>query len=108
MLVGIFRKSVEKIRVSLKSDNNNGYITRRPVQIFLIISRSCSKNENCFKHWTENKKIHFMFNTLFYRALYKMLKNTVEPDRPQMTWRMRLAYWIPEATNTHSEYTESS
>jgi hypothetical protein len=29
----------------------------------------------------------------------------VEPDWPQMTkWRMRIAYWIPKATNTHSEY----
>jgi hypothetical protein len=34
-----------------------------------------------------------------------MWKNTVEPDRPQMTiWRMRIACWIPKATNTHSEY----
>jgi len=31
--------------------------------------------------------------------------NIVEPGRPQMTiWRMRFACWIPEATNTHSEY----
>jgi len=34
-----------------------------------------------------------------------MLKNIVEPGRPQMTvWRMRIAGWIPRATNTHSEY----
>jgi len=34
-----------------------------------------------------------------------MWKNTVEPDRPQMTiWYMRSACWIPEATNTLSEY----
>jgi hypothetical protein len=34
-----------------------------------------------------------------------MWKNMVEPDRPQMTiWRMRMARWIPKATNTHSEY----
>jgi len=33
-----------------------------------------------------------------------MLKNIVEPDRPQMTmWRMRIACWIPLATNTYSE-----
>jgi len=32
-------------------------------------------------------------------------KNSVEPDRPQMTlWRMRLACWITKATNTHSDY----
>ena len=32
-------------------------------------------------------------------------KNTVEPDRPQMTvWRMRIARWITKVTDTHSEY----
>jgi len=34
-----------------------------------------------------------------------MWKNIVEPDRPQMAiWRMRIACWITNATNTHSEY----
>ena len=34
-----------------------------------------------------------------------MWKDIVEPDRPQMTiWRMRIACWIPKATNTLSEY----
>jgi hypothetical protein len=29
----------------------------------------------------------------------------VEPGRSQMTiWRMRIACWIPKATNTYSEY----
>jgi len=29
----------------------------------------------------------------------------VEPGRLQMTiWRMRIASWIPKATNEHSEY----
>ena len=34
-----------------------------------------------------------------------MLKNIVEPDRPQMTIRrMRIACWITKTKNTHSEY----
>jgi len=34
-----------------------------------------------------------------------MYKNSVEPCRSQLTiWRMRIAYWIPKATNIHSEY----
>jgi hypothetical protein len=29
----------------------------------------------------------------------------VQPDRPQMTIRrMRIAYWITKATNTHAKY----
>jgi hypothetical protein len=34
-----------------------------------------------------------------------MWKNVVERGRPQMTiWCMRIAWWIPKATDTHSEY----
>ena len=34
-----------------------------------------------------------------------MEKNIVEPYRPQMTIRrIRIACWIPKATNTYSEY----
>jgi len=49
-----------------------------------------------------------MFNNVFFenRAVYEiMCKNTVEPDRSQMTIRrMRIAFWISKATNIHSEY----
>ena len=34
-----------------------------------------------------------------------MWENILQPGRPQLTiWRMRIAYWITKATNTHSEY----
>jgi len=34
-----------------------------------------------------------------------MLKNIVEPDRPQMTiWHMRTACWVTKAKDTRSEY----
>jgi hypothetical protein len=34
-----------------------------------------------------------------------MWKNIVERSRPKMAiWHMRIACWIPTATNTHSEY----
>jgi hypothetical protein len=35
----IFRKSVEKIQVSLKSDKNNGYLTWRRFQIYDNIAK---------------------------------------------------------------------
>jgi hypothetical protein len=44
-------------------------------------------------------------NTVEWDRPQMMWKNIVEWDGPQMTiWRMRIAYWIREATNTHSEY----
>ena len=34
-----------------------------------------------------------------------MWKNIVQQDRQRMTiWRMRIACWVPKATNAHSEY----
>ena len=34
-----------------------------------------------------------------------MWKNTVAPDRPQMTiWHMHIVSWIPKTANTHLEY----
>ena len=51
--------------------------------------------------------MHFLFSIFFLnRAVYEIIwKTIVEPDKPQMTiWRMRIAFRIPKATNTHSEY----
>jgi len=57
----------------------------------------------------EKIKTHFVSITCLSsenRAVYEVMrKNIVEPDRPQMTIRrMRIACWIPKATNTHSKY----
>jgi hypothetical protein len=54
-------------------------------------------------------KTHILFSIIFFsenRVVFEVKwKNTVEPDRPQMTiWRMRIACWITKATDTTSEY----
>jgi len=55
----------------------------------------------------------FLFNNYFLpenRAIHDIMwKNIVGQGRagqgrPPMTWTMNIAYWIPKATNTHSEY----
>jgi hypothetical protein len=61
---------------------------------------------NCFR----KKKVALKINAYVLcsnylkknRAVYDIMwKNTVVPDRPQMTiWRMRIACWIPKATHT--------
>ena len=65
------------------------------------------------KSCRENQNTHFVFNNcLFFifffcnRVVYEIMwKNIVEPDGPQMTKRrIRIACWVPKATNTHSEY----
>ena len=57
--------------------------------------------------WSKSK--HILQSTFLFfenRAVYEIIwKNTVRPGRPQTTvWRMRIACWIPEATNTHLAY----
>jgi hypothetical protein len=46
--------------------------------------------------------VTFLKNDAIYEIPWK---NTVQLDSPQMTiWSMNFACWIPEATDTHSEY----
>jgi len=56
----------------------------------------------------ENQNKLFVFNYILFenRVVYEVTwKNTVQPDRPQMTiWRKNIACWITNATNTYSEY----
>jgi hypothetical protein len=95
----VFRKSVEKIQVSLKSDKNNGYLTWGPIYIFDHISRNSSLNEVFQTKVVEKIKTHILCSVTFIffesRAVYEIAwKNIVEWDRPQMKiWRMRIACW---------------
>jgi len=58
----------------------------------------------------EEIKTHILRSVTFFfsenRFVYEIMwKNIVDPDRPQITiCRMRIACWIPKATNTHSAY----
>jgi hypothetical protein len=82
-----FRKSVEKIKVSLKWDKNNGYFTWRPIHIF-ITSHSIllRKRQVSDKLCGENQNTHFKFNNFisYNRAFYEIMwKNIVEPGKPR-------------------------
>jgi hypothetical protein len=50
-----------------------------------------------------------VFSDFFFsenRVVYEIMgENIVEWGRPRVKiWRMRIASWIPKATNTHSEH----
>ena len=58
------------------------------------------------KSYREKSK-HILCSVIFFfenRAVYEIMwKNIVERGRTQMTlWGMRIACWIPKATNTHT------
>jgi hypothetical protein len=77
--LSIFRKSVEKIQVSFKSDKNNGYCTWRPIyicyHISLISFRMRYVADKCCRG-NENK--HFMFNNFFFSRKSCRLWDNVE------------------------------
>jgi hypothetical protein len=102
-----FRKSVEKIQVSLKSVKNNGYFTWRPIKIFLsYLAQFYWEWEMFQKKIVEKIKTHVICSVTFLenRAVYEITwKNIIESGRPQISvWSIRIARWIPKSKNTHS------
>jgi len=64
---GSFRKSVEKIQISLKSDKNNRYFKWSPIYIYDNISLSSSYNKLCLrKKLYREIKTYFMFKNNFF------------------------------------------
>ena len=73
---------------------------------FYHISLSSSSSKKCFR---QSRGAHILCSITFFsenRAVREIMwKNTAKRGRPQMTiWRMRIACWIPKATNTHSQH----
>jgi len=105
--VSFLRKSIEKIQVSLKFDKKNGYLYEDRCT-YLIISRSVlHRMRNISERpYRESQNLHFVLNIFFKsRSLRDKVKSIVELDRSHMTIRrMRIAFWVPKATNTQSEY----
>jgi len=62
-----------------------------------VSNKSCRENQNTLS----------MFNNFFFGnfTVYEIFwKNIVKPYMPRVTiWRMRIACWITESKNTHSE-----
>jgi hypothetical protein len=75
----IFRKSVEKIQDSLKSDKNKGYFTWRPKSLFIIPRSFLLRMRNVSdKSCRENQNTHVVFsnfleNRTIYEKMWKIL-----------------------------------
>jgi hypothetical protein len=61
-----------------------------------VSDKSCWESQNTFY-----SQLLFPENRGVYTIAWK---HTVQPERPQTTWRMRCAGWITKAADTHSEY----
>ena len=56
----IFRKTVDKIQVLLKSDKNNGYFSYRPMYIYNT-SPNSSYNQKRFRQKSQRKPKHIIY-----------------------------------------------
>jgi hypothetical protein len=78
-----FRKSAEKVQVSLKPDKNNGYVTWRHYDIMTASRWTLLGMRNVSdKRCTESQNRYFIFNTFFRKSyrLWVIWKNIVQPD----------------------------
>jgi hypothetical protein len=105
--LSIFQNSVEKIKVSLKSDKNNGYFTWRQI-FWSYIAHFFLEREMLQTKIVVKIKTPIPCSIIFFRklCLFKIIwKNIVESHWLQMAiWRLRFACWMTMATDTHSGY----
>jgi hypothetical protein len=77
-------------------------------QFWSHLAQTFSEWKMCQTKVEEEVKTHILCSTTFLqnRAVYEIMwKNIIEWFRPQMAIRrMRIACWVPKATDTHSEY----
>ena len=110
--LSIFRKSVESIQVSLKSDKNNGYYMKTSVHFLLYIAQFFLEWEILQTKVAKKIKIHISHSITSFQKWCCGRGNVekyVETDIPQMRmWCMCIACWITKATNTYSKYVTGS
>jgi hypothetical protein len=85
--LSIFGNSVEDIRVSRQSDNNDAYFTCRPIYICDHISLNSTYTEICLKQNLYRKSAHTRLCSLILyenRAIYNMWKKMVQRHRSEM------------------------
>jgi len=112
--LSIFRKSVENIPLSLKSDRNDGtvpYCTWRPIDICDSIALNfCWTLKYFGQQLWRNPQHNFMLNNfLFYLKSCRFWDNVEKYGRAGHSTDdnirpLRFACWITKATDTHSEY----
>jgi hypothetical protein len=105
----IFRTSVEKIKVTLKSFKDNGYFTRRPVYIYGI-SFIFLGMRNVWDKVLEKMRTHILHSIIIFRkscCLWDYVEKygtTRQATDDNIIWRLHSSCWITKARDTHSEY----
>ena len=108
----IFRKSVEKIEVLLKSDKSNVYFTWRPVCIYDGISLNSSQNEMFQMKVFEEIRTHSLCSIIFFfcrksRRFWDSVEQygwAGDATDGNIIQRMRIKCCLTKATDSRSEY----
>jgi hypothetical protein len=100
-----FRKSANKIKIKLKYDKKTVLYTITNTYFRLYIAQFFPRMRNVSDKFVEPmKNTHFIFNNFCFENLTVhevKWKIIIQPNRPQMKIRrMRIACWLPKATNT--------
>jgi hypothetical protein len=109
--VSIFWKSVEKMQVSLQSDNNNGTL-HADLRTFMIyfFMEFFLEWENFQTKPVDKIKTHILCSITFFRRSCRLWDNVGKCGRARQATddniirRMRFACWTTKATDTHFEY----
>ena len=109
LYVGVFRKFVEKIQVSLKSAPNSGTLDADRYTV-MVTSRSdlLGMRNVADKTGVDNRNTNIAFSNFSPKSDFDGICGKIlyiEQDRPHVTmWRMCIACWVIKATNTPTEY----
>jgi hypothetical protein len=107
--LSVFRKSVEKIQVSLKYDRNNG-TWHEDLCTFVIESQLFLEWEMFQTTVLEKIKTHILCSITFSRKWCRLWDNVKKYGKTRVATddniirRMRIECWIIKATDTHWEY----
>jgi len=72
------------------------------ISSWILLRMTNTSSKNC----REIRNTHFMFKNFFIKKSCRLWANVEKKlySRTGHRWRMRTAWWITKATNTHSEY----
>jgi hypothetical protein len=85
--LGIFRKSFEKNRVSLKADKNKGYFTLRPINIIVSRSFLLRMKSVSDKRCTENQNTHFLVSKIVRGRSHMAIGQVTDGNRAGHRWQ---------------------
>ena len=103
LILSIFKKSAEKMYISLKSNNNNGPFTWRTIYVYASMSLN-------YFYVVQKIKTHMLYSITSFRKSSRLWHNVERYNRAgwiiddNIIQRMCFAWWITNVKDTHSEY----